>query len=178
VKIMPGVTLFIGRTRAEAQEQYDLLNGLVDPALGLSYLYSQFGDLTGHPVDGPVPEPASPLIKSMSKNLLALARREDLSIRQLYTRIAAGFAGRVLIGTARDIVDDMEAWVAGEAADGFNLCPPVLPLGLDEFVALVLPELRARHVPPRICRRDAAGEPRPRTAAQPLRRLSGPKSQK
>ncbi|WP_246503896.1 LLM class oxidoreductase [Plastoroseomonas arctica] len=121
-----------------------MLNALVDPALGLSYLYSQFGDLTGHPVDGPVPEPTNPLIKSISKNLLALARREDLTIRQLYTRIAAGFGGRVLIGTPKDIVDDMHEWVAGEAADGFNLCPPVLPLGLDDFVALVLPELRAR----------------------------------
>ncbi|MES2713708.1 MAG: LLM class flavin-dependent oxidoreductase [Pseudomonadota bacterium] len=144
LKIMPGVTLFIGRTRAEAHEQYDLLNALVDPALGLSYLYSQLGDLTGHPVDGPVPDPTNPLIKSISKNLLALARREDLTIRQLYTRIAAGFGGRVLVGTPKDIVDDMQEWVEGEAADGFNLCPPVLPLGLDEFVGLVLPELRAR----------------------------------
>ncbi|MEO3475587.1 LLM class flavin-dependent oxidoreductase [Roseomonas sp. CAU 1739] len=153
LKIMPGVTLFIGRTRDEAREKYDLLNSLVPPQLGLSYLFAQMGDLSDFPVDGPVPEPRHMLVKSMAKNLLALARRDNLTIRQLYTTIAAGFGGRVLIGTPKDIVDDMQAWVEGEAADGFNLCPPVLPLGLDEFVELVLPELRARGM----FRREYAG---------------------
>jgi FMN-dependent oxidoreductase (nitrilotriacetate monooxygenase family) len=144
LKIMPGVTLFIGRTRAEAQAQYDQLNELVAPELGLSYLYQQFGDLTGHDLDGPVPEPPDPRIKSMAAKLLALARRDNLTIRQLYATITPGFGGRCVIGTAKDIVDDMQAWVEGGAADGFNLCPPVLPLGLDQFVELVLPELCAR----------------------------------
>lgn len=144
LKIMPGVTLFIGRTRDEAREKYDFLNSLVPPELGLSYLYAQMGDLSDYPVDGPVPEPTHMRVKSMAKNLYALAQRDNLSIRQLYTTIAAGFGGRVLIGTAKDIADDMQAWVEGDAADGFNLCPPVLPLGLDEVVEMLLPELRAR----------------------------------
>jgi FMN-dependent oxidoreductase (nitrilotriacetate monooxygenase family) len=144
MKIMPGITLFIGRTEAEAREKYDLLNALVSPEIGLSYLYGQMGDLTGYDLDGPVPEPRNPMIKSISRNLLALAQRENLTIRQLYTTIAAGFGGRVIVGTPEMIVDDMEQWVAAGAADGFNLCPPVLPLGLEEFVELVLPELRRR----------------------------------
>jgi FMN-dependent oxidoreductase (nitrilotriacetate monooxygenase family) len=144
LKIMPGVTLFIGRSREEAREKYDQLNALVEPELGLSYLYSQLGDLSEYPVDGPIPEPKDMAVKSMARNTLAMARRENMTIRQLYTRIAAGFGGRVLIGTPKDIVDDMQEWVEQGAADGFNLCPPVLPLGLDEFVDMVLPELRAR----------------------------------
>ena len=142
LKIMPGVTLFIGRTRDEARAQYDELNALVDPKLGLSYLYSQLGDLSAFPVDGPVPDIGP--VKSMAKNTLDMARRENLTIRELYTRTAAGFGTRVLIGTPKDIVDDMQEWIEAGAADGFNLCPPVLPLGLDQFVELVLPELRAR----------------------------------
>ncbi|MBR0647305.1 LLM class flavin-dependent oxidoreductase [Plastoroseomonas hellenica] len=144
LKIMPGITLFIGRTREEAEEKHAQLNALVEPELGLSYLYQQFGDLSAYPVDGPVPEPPDPRIRSMAAKALALARRDNLTIRQLYTKVAAGFGGRVLVGTPKDIVDDMQAWVEGGAADGFNLCPPVLPLGLDDFVELVLPELRAR----------------------------------
>jgi len=144
LKIMPGVTLFVGRTRAEAQEKYDLLNALVEPEVGLSYLYAQMGDLSAYPLDGPVPEPTNPTVRSLARGLLSLARRDNLTIRQLYSTIAAGFGGRVLIGTPKDIVDDMQAWVEAEAADGFNLCPPVLPLALDEFIELVLPELRAR----------------------------------
>ena len=144
LKIMPGITLFIGRTEAEAQAKYKQLNDLVEPELGLSYLYSQMGDLSAYPLDGPVPEPKDPRVRSMAANNLALARRENLTIRQLYSRIAAGFGGRVLVGTPEMIVDDMVEWMEAGAADGFNLCPPVLPLGLDDFVEMVLPELHRR----------------------------------
>jgi alkanesulfonate monooxygenase SsuD/methylene tetrahydromethanopterin reductase-like flavin-dependent oxidoreductase (luciferase family) len=48
------------------------------------------------------------------------------------------------VGTAADIVDQMEDWVTQGAADGFNICPPVLPVALDDFNELVMPELRRR----------------------------------
>jgi FMN-dependent oxidoreductase (nitrilotriacetate monooxygenase family) len=144
MKILPGITPFIGATEAEAREKYDLLNALVAPELGLSYLYGQMGDLSAHPLDGPVPEPNDPKVRSIAQNLLKLARRDNLTIRQLYTTIAAGFGSRILIGTARQIADEMEAWVEAEAADGFNICPAALPVGLEDFAAQVVPELQRR----------------------------------
>lgn len=144
LKILPGITCFIGATESEAREKYDLLNALVPPELGLSYLYGQMGDLSAYPLDGPVPEPNDPQLRSIANNLLALARRDSLSIRQLYTTIAAGFGSRILVGTARQIADEMEAWVEAEAADGFNICPPALPIGLEDFAAMVVPELQRR----------------------------------
>jgi alkanesulfonate monooxygenase SsuD/methylene tetrahydromethanopterin reductase-like flavin-dependent oxidoreductase (luciferase family) len=102
------------------------------------------GDLSGYPLDGPVPEPADPQVRSIAKGLLEMAARENLTIRQLYTKVAAGFGGRVVVGTPGQIADDMQEWIEAGAADGFNLCPPTLPGGLDDFVALVLPELRRR----------------------------------
>jgi FMN-dependent oxidoreductase (nitrilotriacetate monooxygenase family) len=144
--IMPGLTPYVGRTRQEARDRFDLLNDLVDPLLGLSYLYGQMGDLSGFPLDGPVPEPMDAQIRSIAKNLLTLARRDNLTIRQLYTHVAAGFGTRVVVGTAADIVDEMEDWVSQAAADGFNICPPVLPMSLDEFSELVIPELRRRRM--------------------------------
>jgi FMN-dependent oxidoreductase (nitrilotriacetate monooxygenase family) len=144
--IMPGITHFIGRTRQEARDKYDQLNALVDPRLGLSYLYGQMGDLSGHDLDGPVPEPTNPAVRTMAKNLVALARRDNLTIRQLYTTIAAGFGTRVVIGTAEDVVDDMQEWIEAGAADGFNICPPWLPGGVEDFAELVMPELRRRNM--------------------------------
>jgi alkanesulfonate monooxygenase len=38
----------------------------------------------------------------------------------------------------------MEEWFRTDGCDGFNLMPPFLPGGLDDFVELVLPELRRR----------------------------------
>ena len=40
-------------------------------------------------------------VDQLAKGLLALSRRDNLTIRQLYSTIAAGFGGRVLIGTDR-----------------------------------------------------------------------------
>jgi FMN-dependent oxidoreductase (nitrilotriacetate monooxygenase family) len=142
--ILPGITHFVGRTAQEARDKYDQLNALVDPALGLSYLYTQMGDLSEYDVDGPVPEPKDPQVRSMAAGLLSLARRDNMTIRQLYTHIAAGFGTRVVVGTPQQVVDDMQAWVEAGAADGFNICPPMLPDGLDDFATLVMPELRRR----------------------------------
>jgi alkanesulfonate monooxygenase SsuD/methylene tetrahydromethanopterin reductase-like flavin-dependent oxidoreductase (luciferase family) len=102
------------------------------------------GDLSGQSLDGPVPEPNDPKVRSIAKNLLTLARREDLSIRQLYTTIAAGFGSRILVGTAAQVTDEMQGWMEQEAADGFNICPPALPIGLRDFAAGVVPELQRR----------------------------------
>ena len=142
--IMPGITHFVGRTLAEAQDKFERLNALVDPLLGLSYLYQQMGDLSAYDVDGPVPEPTNPAVRSIARSLLSIARRDGLTIRQLYTRVAAGFGTRVVVGTPEQIVDDMQAWIEAGAADGFNLCPPWLPGGFDDFADLVIPELRRR----------------------------------
>jgi alkanesulfonate monooxygenase len=38
----------------------------------------------------------------------------------------------------------MEEWFHTDGCDGFNLMPPFLPGGLDDFVEWVLPELRKR----------------------------------
>ncbi|MGH8417685.1 MAG: LLM class flavin-dependent oxidoreductase [Pseudomonas sp.] len=138
--IMPGLTTYVAKTRQQAQDKFDQLQELIDPLSGLSTLYSAIGDLSAYDVDGPVPD--VPAVNSIGKNLIDIAHRDNLTIRQLYKRRASG--SRQLIGTAEDIVDDMEQWVTGEAADGFNLCPAILPGGLDDFVEFILPELRKR----------------------------------
>ena len=140
--IMPGLTTYVGRTRQEAQDKYDQLQELIDPLSGLSILYSTLGDLSAYDLDGPVPDTASGAVNSIGNSLLEVARRDNLTIRQLYKLRASG--GRQLLGTAADIVDDMEMWFKEGAADGFNLCPAVLPNSLDDFVELILPELRKR----------------------------------
>jgi len=67
-----------------------------------------------------------------------------MTIRQLYEQVAAGFTVRYVIGSAEEIVDDMQHWMETGAADGFNLCPPILPNSLDDFIEFILPELRRR----------------------------------
>lgn len=144
--IMPGVTLYVGKTREEAQAKFNELQALIDPLSGLAMLYSYLGDLSGYDVDGPVPDVAinGNQVRSIAENLLNLARKDKLSIRQLYQTVAAGNGCRVLIGTPGEVVDDLQQWFESGAADGFNICPATLPQGIDDLAELVIPEMRRR----------------------------------
>jgi FMN-dependent oxidoreductase (nitrilotriacetate monooxygenase family) len=146
VKIMPGIFPVVGATEQEARDKYEALQALIHPRVGLMLLsaFMQF-DLTPYPVDGPLPElPEKVLAVSRAKLLSDLAKRENLTIRQLYMRMAGARGHRQIYGTPAQIADELEAWFDAEAADGFNIMPPVEPTSLEEFVALVIPELQRR----------------------------------
>ena len=144
LKIMPAFCPVVGRTRAEAQAKYDQLQALIDPLAGLGSLYSAFGDLSGYPLDGPVPDDvlSSQEHRSVSAQLVERAGREKPTIRELYLR--SGLTGSARIGTATDIADAMQEWFEAAACDGFNITPATLPGGGEDFVAFVVPELQRR----------------------------------
>lgn len=146
LKIMPGLSPVVGRTREEAEAKFQELQDLIDPIVGLGLLSSMAGqDLSGYPVDGPFPElEDNDTGKGRLKVLQDTARRENMTIRQLYTRIAGTRGHNLVIGTASDIADQMEEWFTSEAADGFNIMPQSLPGSLTDFVELVVPELQRR----------------------------------
>ena len=143
--ILPGFTPYVGRTEAEARAKYDEMRALIHPKAGLALLYTYCGDLSGYDLDAPVPEPRDDArVRSLGTGIVRMAQREGLTIRGLYERVAAGNAGRVLIGSAEQVADDMQLWFESGAADGFNICASHLPGGLDDFAALVVPELQRR----------------------------------
>lgn len=147
MKIMPGVLPIVAESDAEAQALFERLQDLVQPEVGLSLLADIAGgtDLSGYPLDGPLPAlPATQSGGSRRDLLIAVARREGLSIRQLYLRMAAARGHLVVVGDARRVADCLEQWFVEGAADGFNVMPPYLPGGLDAFVELVVPELQRR----------------------------------
>ena len=43
-----------------------------------------------------------------------------------------------------EVADQMEQWFKEDACDGFNFLAPVFPIGLNDFVDLVVPELQRR----------------------------------
>ena len=102
------------------------------------------GLLSGATPDGPLPElPETNQSKSGRERVMALARRENLTVRQIAGRLG-GYGGLGMLGTPRMIADQMEEWLVTEASDGFNVMFPYLPGGLDDFVDKVVPELQRR----------------------------------
>jgi N-acetyl-S-(2-succino)cysteine monooxygenase len=145
LKILPALRPVVGRTSEEARAKFEQLQQLLDPLVGLARLSQTFGDLSGYPIDGPVPldklGPAE--LRSISAQLLARVQRQNPTIRQLYQEVA-GMGGFCLIGTAGYIADVMQEWFANEACDGFNITPTHLPGGCEDFVEMVTPELQRR----------------------------------
>jgi len=144
IKILPGITPFIGATREQAQALFEEFQALIDPVLGLRLLADTLGDdidLSGHDLDGPLPPTEPGQRGSRRDKVLELARSQNLSIRQLYLHLAAG---NPVIGTATDVADTLEAWFEARACDGFNVFFPYFPGAIDLFVDQVIPELQRR----------------------------------
>lgn len=151
LKIMPGVYPIVGRTIEEAQAKRQQLLDLIPESLGVTRLSQQLGvDLSSYPIDGPLPNlPDLSEIngnKSRFQLVKDLADREQLTIRQLYERIAGARGHREIIGTPEQIADQLQEWFEQGAADGFNIMPPTFPDGLNDFVELVIPELQKRGI--------------------------------
>lgn len=146
LKIMPGAFPVVGRTEGEAQDRDGALQALIHPVVGRSLLEQLTGaDLSAYPNDAPVPDlPETEGGRSRQALILTLARREGLTIRELSLRIAGARGHWTLVGTASRIADALQERFEAYGADGFNIMPPTLPGGLDDFAALVIPELQRR----------------------------------
>ncbi|MFE5301923.1 LLM class flavin-dependent oxidoreductase [Streptomyces sp. NPDC056632] len=147
--VLPGIAPVIGSTEAEARALEHELTELQIPEYGLAQLSGMLGtDLTGVPLDGPLPDlPEERDIngnKSRFTLVAELARRDDLTVRELIARLGAGRGHRVLAGTPEQIADELQRWFTQGAADGFNIMPPHLPGGLEDFVDHVVPILQRR----------------------------------
>ncbi|MBY3328828.1 LLM class flavin-dependent oxidoreductase [Rhizobium laguerreae] len=147
LKILPGIFPVVGRSETEAQEKFEALQELIQPQVGLNLLSQLSGvDLSAYPLDGPIPSdlPVTNAGKSRQELVLDLARRENLTIRQLYLRIAGARGHWQVVGTPSQIADVMEERFENYGADGFNIMAPIMPGGLADFIELVVPELRRR----------------------------------
>jgi alkanesulfonate monooxygenase SsuD/methylene tetrahydromethanopterin reductase-like flavin-dependent oxidoreductase (luciferase family) len=102
--------------------------------------------LRGYPVDGPLPDdlPPSNQQKALRDRLVETAKREKLTIRQLYTRQIGSHGVYTMSSLPIDIADEMEQWFREGGADGFNIMASGYPGGFTNFVNLVVPELRHR----------------------------------
>ncbi|GAA2411121.1 LLM class flavin-dependent oxidoreductase [Actinomadura vinacea] len=152
LKILPGLSPIIGSTEEAARRLERELNELTVPEVGLRHLSARFDgvDLSGLPLDEPVPLDALPQPsevqgpQSRARLITELVRRERPTLRELLYRLAGGRGHLVVAGTPEQIADRIEHWAGAGAADGFNVMPPYLPGGLDDFIDHVVPELQRR----------------------------------
>jgi alkanesulfonate monooxygenase SsuD/methylene tetrahydromethanopterin reductase-like flavin-dependent oxidoreductase (luciferase family) len=163
VRILPGASVVVGDTPAEAEEKARWVRGeQVNGPRALAYLEQYWGtDLSAYDPDGPLPdiEPSQDELDP-SRGTIAIERRTGkleliqswrdlaaerrLSIRQLVLAVSGGHA--TFTGTPSQIADTWARYVRTRAVDGFNITPHLLPSSLADIVDKVVPELQDRGV--------------------------------
>lgn len=152
VAILPGLSLVIGGTEAEAYARLEELDQIANDCSTLETFAHSLGvDPADLDYDQPFPErllakvEGSPWLRRSTghrEGRIRLLRERSLTVRQI---IAQGGGGHYrFVGAPEQIADFMERWADAGAADGFNLFMDVYPSGLDAFAEAVVPILQRR----------------------------------
>ncbi len=148
--VLPGIVPFIGSTEQEALDLAQSFDELRIPEFGLRQLAWNFEtDPSVFDLDGPLPDfilgrPRLEGSQSRSDLIIELAVRENLTVREILSRLGGGRGHFTFVGTPDQVADTIISWFEGGAADGFNIMAPALPSGLEAFIEHVLPILRSK----------------------------------
>ncbi|WIX90558.1 LLM class flavin-dependent oxidoreductase [Amycolatopsis sp. DG1A-15b] len=163
VRILPGATVVLGDTPADAAERAeDIRRRQITPQRALAFLEQYWGaDLSACDPHGPLPdiEPVEgeldpsrgtiPIADRTGKldrvkRWRELAEAKNLSIHQLVLEVQPRQHG--FVGTPGQVADEWARYVRTRAVDGFNISPHLVPAALDDIVDRLVPELQDRGV--------------------------------
>jgi FMN-dependent oxidoreductase (nitrilotriacetate monooxygenase family) len=142
VKFFAGISVFVDETAALAQARYDDykrytsfegLIGLMSGAMGI--------DLSKYSLDEPIQYAPNDANRSA---LEAFTRNNAWSLRQVLDAKALCGTNVAIIGTASQVVDEMSRWMQVADLDGFNIARIVAHETMENFIAMVVPEMQRR----------------------------------
>ncbi|SNS65666.1 LLM class flavin-dependent oxidoreductase [Rhodococcoides kyotonense] len=163
VKILPGVTVVLGDTEAEAEEKVRWLRGNAHNGVrAVAFLEHYWGkDLSSYDPEGPLPD-IDPVEDELdpSRGTLAIAARtgkleqiaqwrklaydKGLSIRELVLEVSP--ASRFHSGTPAAVADRWADLVRNRVVDGFNINPYHVRDSVNDLVDKLVPALQERGV--------------------------------
>ncbi|KAJ5203497.1 hypothetical protein N7449_005576 [Penicillium cf. viridicatum] len=146
IKFLALLCPILGKTEEEAVEKFEYFRSLgsIDGALAL------FGGWTGidldkYGEDEELRHVESNAIRSAvegwSKATPEVAKWTKATVGR---HITVGGLGATPVGTAAQVADSMERWVAEADVDGFNLAYAIKPGSFKDIIDLLIPELRKR----------------------------------
>jgi alkanesulfonate monooxygenase SsuD/methylene tetrahydromethanopterin reductase-like flavin-dependent oxidoreductase (luciferase family) len=150
--VLPGLNITLGSTEAEAKaRRAEVVGSVIVDAAAVSALATLLGipiawlgldkTLPWDFFDSPKWRPRS---IGSANSVLSVARRDDLTVRELLQRCAN--AQNAIVGTPEQVADGIEAWFTSRAADGFNVNFDVFPSGLEQIADHLVPELQRRGI--------------------------------
>lgn len=152
IKISLGVVVLVADSDAEAAARAERLYATLPIERLTAELLANLGLPDGafgpdDPIsayDLPKAAPGRAFSSGFNASTRALIAERPYSPRQLVHRSAGGSGHRLLVGSAERVADDLQAWLAVGAADGFTIMPADTSVDLENFATQVVPILQRR----------------------------------
>ena len=144
IKVFVGATVVVAPTEAEAQDKLAEYRDYASSEGALAHYSASVGvDFSRYGPDEPIRFVKTNALRS---NLEAITVRSgsEWTLRKLMNMMVLGSRQAPIVGSPVQVADQMQAWVDEADVDGFNLSRTVIPECVQDFIALVVPELQSR----------------------------------
>ncbi|PZW71618.1 FMN-dependent oxidoreductase (nitrilotriacetate monooxygenase family) [Pseudomonas sp. URMO17WK12:I1] len=139
IKVFMGIAVIVAPTEAEARDKHAEYLRYASPEAGIAHFSSSTGiDLAAFGLDEPILARKTNAIESVVKTFTGWTKR------RLLEQHALGGRYPVLIGSPRQVAEQLIEWIDATGLDGFNLTRIVTPQSYADFIDLVIPELQQR----------------------------------
>jgi alkanesulfonate monooxygenase SsuD/methylene tetrahydromethanopterin reductase-like flavin-dependent oxidoreductase (luciferase family) len=163
-------------TRAEAEDKWALIDSLYKEVDGLSLLSEALNfDFAKKRLDESFSDAELAGMSGMQamRDRVMQAVGRNPTVRDFLKVTRRGRAGEPIVGSGKDIADQLEQWFVERACDGFVVAATHMPGTFEDFVRHVIPELQRRGLSPKEYRgatlRENLGLARPEVGGWKLR---------
>lgn len=148
--ILPAIDVIVAESEEQAQAEASYVDSFASVELGLQTLTGLSGvDMSTWPLDTPLADIPVDAERTVSIGLYqnVLSIRKDgrgLTLGEAALLYATTWMAPRLVGTPQSVADTMQDIFESQACDGFVIGTSTMPMGLANFVDLVVPELQRR----------------------------------
>jgi FMN-dependent oxidoreductase (nitrilotriacetate monooxygenase family) len=145
IKIFNLTTAILGRTPEEAREKHADYRSYVSIPGALTLISGWTGiDFSAYDLDEPVRYIRNEAVHSAVESFTTADPSKTWTVREVAEWVGIGGFGPLLVGSAAEVADEMESWIADTGIDGFNLAYVVTPETFADIADLLVPELQRR----------------------------------
>jgi FMN-dependent oxidoreductase (nitrilotriacetate monooxygenase family) len=147
VKFFVGATVVVAPTEAEARDKLGEYREYASSEGALAHYSASVGvDFSRYGPDEPIRFVRTDALRSNLEAITVRSQGAEWTLRKLLQMMVLGSRQAPIVGSPAGVADQLQAWVDEADVDGFNLSRTVIPECVEDFVALVVPELQSRGV--------------------------------
>lgn len=144
-KILAAVAVVVGEDGAEARRKYEKMRELASPEGAFALFSGWTGiDLSRYGRDQQLERTKSEQMQFLAEYFSSIDSTRSWTFGEMADWVSVASVCPVLVGDPAQVADELERWHRVGGVDGFNLIGIHTPASYEDFVDLVVPELRRR----------------------------------